>query len=203
MILRAPEETSGCTDLLDRFSQALPAKNCSNRLGVNVIAPADTLRVGGHGALFIGAVAPRRAWHLIQGERSDREGDLRSVEKVGFFQELPHGDAHGERLESHVSQGEEALKERVAWYLDQGTVVAAATQVLFDMLSEDRAAIGSLAVRTDGIWMWPSDLSYYVREYNVRLPGRFVRHAESSGWSPALPSEERLTEIEGYFLMQP
>lgn len=38
----------------------------------------------------------------------------------------------GEGLKAHVSQREEALKERIAGYLDRGSVVAAAIQALFD-----------------------------------------------------------------------
>lgn len=122
------------------------------------------------------------------------------MEKLGFFQELPHGDDRGESLKACVSQGKGPLKERIAGYLARGSVVAAATRVLFDVLDEERTAIGSLSVLTDGMWMWPSDLAYCVREYNVRLPEGFVRNAESSGWSPVIPSEERLDEIEDYFL---
>ncbi|WP_157982388.1 hypothetical protein [Nocardiopsis sp. FIRDI 009] len=122
------------------------------------------------------------------------------VEKIGFFRELSHGDDRGESLKSHVSKGDETRKGKIAEYLDRGSVVAASTQVLFDVLDEKCPAICSLSVLTDGVWLWPSDLSYYVREYNVRLPDRFVRHAESTGWAPMIPSEEELDEIEEDFM---
>ncbi|WP_157982559.1 hypothetical protein [Nocardiopsis sp. FIRDI 009] len=122
------------------------------------------------------------------------------AEKVGFFRELSRGDGGGENLKSHASKGDESRKEQIAEYLDRGSVVAAATRVLFDVLDEECPAICSLSVLTDGVWLWPSDLSYYVRECNVRLPGRFVRHAEATGWVPMIPGEEELDEIEEDFM---
>ncbi|HEV3258231.1 MAG TPA: hypothetical protein VG013_15215 [Gemmataceae bacterium] len=37
-------------------------------------------------------------------------------------------------------------------------------------------------VLTDGIWVWPGALLYYVAIYHIQLPERFLRDAESHQW---------------------
>ncbi|NYH52039.1 hypothetical protein HNR06_001628 [Nocardiopsis arvandica] len=122
------------------------------------------------------------------------------MSRMGFFEELPHGDTDGGSLVVLAGQGDGISRDWIADYLDEGAVVAASTTVLVDVLAEDRSPICSLAVLTDGVWLWPSDLAHYVREYDVRLPAPFVRHAEDSGRVPARPSEEALDGIEKDFL---
>lgn len=47
---------------------------------------------------------------------------------------------------------------------------------------------------TDGTWVWPGALLYYVSAYHVRLPERFRSHAAASGWKidPASMNPEEL-----------
>jgi hypothetical protein len=35
---------------------------------------------------------------------------------------------------------------------------------------------------TDGVWLWPGALLYYVQEYHLDLPREFIHHAESHQW---------------------
>ena len=32
-------------------------------------------------------------------------------------------------------------------------------------------------LRTDGVYAWGTDLAYYIKKYNLRLPDDFVKHA--------------------------
>ena len=47
---------------------------------------------------------------------------------------------------------------------------------------------------TDGTWVWPGALLYYVASYHVRLPERFRSHAAASNWriDPASLNPEEL-----------
>ncbi|WP_231493981.1 hypothetical protein [Nocardiopsis sp. CNT312] len=118
------------------------------------------------------------------------------MKSMGFFQEPPHADRRGESLRECVWLGDESMKERIAHYLDRGSVVVAATRILHDILDEGRSPICSLHILTDGVWLWPSGLPFYVRRYNVRVPHDFISHAESSGWDPKVLAEEELDEID-------
>jgi hypothetical protein len=35
---------------------------------------------------------------------------------------------------------------------------------------------------TDGVWLWPAGLIYFVEKYNVRLPQEFIDHAARNHW---------------------
>ncbi len=38
------------------------------------------------------------------------------------------------------------------------------------------------SLRTDGVWLWPSVLAYYVAKYHVRLDPEFINHARANNW---------------------
>ncbi len=50
------------------------------------------------------------------------------------------------------------------------------TRVVCDVLDESKGVIGSLEILTDGEWIWPSDLSYYLQNYHIKLDERFIDH---------------------------
>ncbi len=35
---------------------------------------------------------------------------------------------------------------------------------------------------TDGVWLWPAGLIYFIEKYNVRVPQEFIEHAASNRW---------------------
>jgi hypothetical protein len=50
---------------------------------------------------------------------------------------------------------------------------------------------------TDGEWIWPTDLIYYVEEYHAELPAEFVARMASFGWScPQLSHNEQCRVAE-------
>jgi hypothetical protein len=42
--------------------------------------------------------------------------------------------------------------------------------------------VGGATPMTDGTWLWPAGLIYFIEKYNVRVPQEFVEHAAASGW---------------------
>ncbi|MEV0328310.1 hypothetical protein AB0H63_17970 [Micromonospora echinospora] len=121
------------------------------------------------------------------------------VETVGFFRELPHGDPQGPSLREALGGGEDAFRDQIANYLVAGAVLATTTESVFDVLKGEEVSAGRLAIKTDGQWVWPADLSYYVREYNVKLPVEFVDRIRSLNWSAPDLSRDELIEIESRF----
>jgi hypothetical protein len=55
---------------------------------------------------------------------------------------------------------------------------------------------GGKSLKTDGVWVWPSDLSYYVEKYNLFLPPEFLQHVRSKDFCPPDESELNFNEIE-------
>ena len=59
------------------------------------------------------------------------------------------------------------------------------------VLDPSKAKVTPSHVMTDGIWVWPYDLAYYVEAYHILLPEEFVAHVRSVGWIPRpVPDEE-------------
>jgi len=57
-----------------------------------------------------------------------------------------------------------------------------------DLLCQQDARLSGLTIQpslmlTDGTWVWPGVLAYYVAMYHLRLPQRFLRFAEDHNWT--------------------
>src|SRR5215469_9059736 len=47
-----------------------------------------------------------------------------------------------------------------------------------------------VAYRTDGVWVWPTSVEYYLRHHNFGLEPDFRRHVEAQGYRvPEVPAE--------------
>jgi hypothetical protein len=101
---------------------------------------------------------------------------------VGFFNELSYGKGSGESLNECRSKFSEENIEEVLLYLKAGIPFAVAPGLSRDYLSSSHEIIGSLSLLTDGIFLWPSDLAYYVEKYQVSIPPSFYLHMKNNGW---------------------
>jgi hypothetical protein len=106
----------------------------------------------------------------------------KSLRGVGFFRELPYGDQNGDSLENAVAKASLENIDRIISYLKSGVAGAVAPGISRDFLSPRHEIIGSLALRTDGEFLWPSDLAHYVEKYRVGLPVAFLKHMEINDW---------------------
>lgn len=103
--------------------------------------------------------------------------------KIGFFQELDHGDTNAPSLEESRASTPDVDEDRILTYLEKGHLFRSSTDVAEDWLAEDPdVVIGPPHILTDGKYAWPADLPYYVRNYHVRLPKHFLIHIQSNGY---------------------
>lgn len=108
-------------------------------------------------------------WREDPGERADEAPGIRDV--MGFAWE------------------ERELK-RVVEYLRSGVVAIASPGIVKSLLDETKV-IGTPSWRTDGVWLWPDTLAYYVEVLGVRLPPALLRRIRDNGYSvPAVGDEE-------------
>lgn len=114
------------------------------------------------------------------------------LKQVGFFRELQHGDPEGLSLKECTSDGP-CTNESLLNYLNSGKLFIASPGIVKDALSDGGKVIGSASLLTDGVWVWPQDLVYYKRTYDVSLPVEFSAHMEKNGWE--VP-EVNLAELE-------
>ncbi len=118
------------------------------------------------------------------------------LKRVGFYRELRHGDSKGETIHNQLDDDLGDNKELVIKYLSGGNILAA-SGVVGDFFNPT-IKVGGLRILTDGVWVWPSDLSYYLQNYSTKLPQDFLLHVESNNWEIPLLSEEEIIALIPY-----
>ncbi|MEU6914235.1 hypothetical protein [Streptomyces olindensis] len=119
---------------------------------------------------------------------------------LGEFRELEHGRTDGPSLRDCVRSEGESHEADLVRYLRAGSVPAATTARVHDVLSPGNELIGGLHLLTDGEWFWYSDLAHYVERYHVPLDARFVDHARTRGWTPPQLTDAELVRLADAFL---
>lgn len=104
------------------------------------------------------------------------------LKQVGFYRELDYGNEQVESIYEVITASPNANEDKIICYLESGEVFLVSPSVTRDVLLRDKRFIGCLKILTDGIWTWPSDLAYYVKEYHVALNKDFISHMSNNGW---------------------
>lgn len=76
-------------------------------------------------------------------------------------------------------------QDRVLDYLDHAPVVVSERGYDVDLLAATPAPAVPVAFHTDGVWIWPAAVNFYLQEYGVAPEPDFVQHIRSAGF--ALP----------------
>ena len=118
------------------------------------------------------------------------------MQYCGFFRELAHGRPNGGSLAELVQSEPGPDDKAIVEYLNSGKCVIASPGVEIDVLAEDGTLSGTYHIMTDGSWVWPQDLAYYVENYHVMLPEEFLREMRSNDWVSPLLSKARILDIE-------
>lgn len=105
------------------------------------------------------------------------------LKRLGFFSSQTEQETDS-FLRSHCGGTPDSIDDMVVHYLTTATRVFAVPGIVIDYLSPKREVIGSPDVYTDGEWAWTSDISYYVRNYHLRLPANFITRMKSYNWPP-------------------
>jgi hypothetical protein len=127
-------------------------------------------------------------------ERETSTPARRPLHAVGFFREFEDASGDEPSIADFVGGMQPDIKDRVIGYLRGGAVLLAYFNISDDVLDDARPPIGPLEIRSDGEWVWPSDLPYYVDRYGVGLPPEFLDHLAARGWQP--PTEGELDSAE-------
>ena len=115
---------------------------------------------------------------------------------IGYWQLGPAGDV-ADQEEWPAANGfvdeqwDEAERDRVASYLDQGLI--SWVQAGLSPCRFCGAANGS-AERTDGAYLWPEGFAHYLRDHGVRPPVSVIRHIISR--QHAAPAERGPAMVE-------
>ena len=117
--------------------------------------------------------------------------------RVGFFWELDHGVELPFAVSLETARRPEPIPEEpgLIRYLESGQLYERAATSTRDWFDDDGLDIGPPHLLTDGLYVWPADLAYYVRTYHVHLPRAFVVHAQRNHWTPPAVDVASLPEL--------
>lgn len=110
---------------------------------------------------------------ILLGSLADsgqKTSGLKMLRQLCHFRELPYGVCGS--LHDAMRGKEYPEREKVVSYLDAGVVCAMAPGLVCNVISGE--VIGPLVMKTDGVWIWGSDLSVYVAKYNIAPPADFL-----------------------------
>ncbi|WP_320065634.1 hypothetical protein [Micromonospora sp. RTGN7] len=89
----------------------------------------------------------------------------------------------------HPKVADATAREALLAYLDGGHELVWTNATLDDVVDPGRGQVVPLNFRTDGTWIWPGVVTYYLREHHLRPDDRLVEHIEKA--------EFRLAPLDG------
>lgn len=118
------------------------------------------------------------------------------LKRQGFYKEMPHGKSDDPSIFDFIQKEENADEEQMINYLKQGIIFVACGGVTNDIINPANGIVGIPDMLTDGIWLWPGDLSYYLKRYHVVLGTEFIKHMQENKWTISDSSKIDLDDIE-------
>lgn len=107
---------------------------------------------------------------------ADREATPLRIARV--FDEVDEAGARFRPGRERLSGDELA---RTAAFLDAGSAVLATTAQAVDVVEPERGAVVPQTYRTDGRWLWPESVAYYLRAYGLAPQPELLDHIRSHG----------------------
>ncbi|WP_425388723.1 hypothetical protein [Amycolatopsis jejuensis] len=74
-------------------------------------------------------------------------------------------------------------RERVLAYLDDAPVILASRSNDTDAFDPSRTDVVPLNFRTDGRWVWPGAVAYYLRVHEIAPDPELVAHIRAAGFA--------------------
>lgn len=105
------------------------------------------------------------------------------VKTVGYYKEMPHGGKSEDSIYDFIKKEDSAHIDNICKYLESGIEFIVSPGMAEDVIDPSKGYAGTLSTYTDGHWFWPGDLSYYVRNYRVKLPDDFIATMEYNDWT--------------------
>lgn len=115
--------------------------------------------------------------------------------RVGYFRELLHDDSEAPSIHDAVRIEPHPEADRILAYLQSGIGLSGAGRYVLDVLDPKPRGIAPLSQKTDGVWLWMSDLAYYVAKYHVALPDEFLAHMKQNDWKVPVPSPSERSRL--------
>lgn len=116
-----------------------------------------------------------------------------SMKKLSVFQEGWVRTSPQERAPLKTDRLSPEDAELIGKYLADCKVIMRASSVIRDVFSTRENKI-PLKVRTDGKYVWPETVTYYVTHYSVVPDREFIDYVKARNFDVRVPSETEITE---------
>ena len=110
--------------------------------------------------------------------------------RQGYFREMPHGDENDPSIVSFINKADKDEIENICAYLESGVPLVTCCGVSTDVIKPENGIAGTPTMYTDGKWVWPGDLSYYVRNYLLAFDPAFIADMRMKGWQVDLQESD-------------
>lgn len=90
---------------------------------------------------------------------------------------------------------DESDRQRVGGYLAAAQVLLLAAGSEDDELDPERRNIAAIGLATDGVFVWPLSLAYYVEEYGVGVAAELMAHMRQREFVPTEVSSSELVRL--------
>ncbi|MFG2263993.1 hypothetical protein [Streptomyces sp. NPDC048720] len=116
------------------------------------------------------------------------------IKRAGFYREIG-GQAttpdDAPSLRDAVQDSGPWDEDRVLAYLESALEIYTTMGAERDVLTGEEWIVGSGSLMTDGTWLWPVDLTHYVRRHHAALPQEFLDHIRTNNYTvPVVPDEQ-------------
>lgn len=126
-----------------------------------------------------------------------------ALRRAGLFRELRHGMSTGPSLVEGRGVLDLELRSLASSYLRGGSVLATTGTMVGDWFEPSQTAVAPLQLRTNGTWVWPGDLAFYVDKYGVALPPEFLAQMASESWRSPPLSQAQLLAVQDLWIRDP
>ena len=100
---------------------------------------------------------------------------------VGFFFELTESDQKS-KLHSLRCEAASANEPKIISYLKSGIDAGVSMVIERDVLAHPPKVLGEAILKSDGQWIWPVSLAYFVETYHIKLPNDFILSMTENDW---------------------
>ena len=127
---------------------------------------------------------------LYENVVKTRGDDIMNITSVGYFREMVDGSRCDPPIKDYIDKGNDSIIDKVCAYLDSGIPIIVSPGTVSDVIDETKGSAGSPSILTDGKWAWSGVLSYYVRNYNLKLNDEFLETMVLNEWKIPISENE-------------
>ena len=120
--------------------------------------------------------------------------------RQGYYKEMPYAEETDPSVLDFIGMAVPEEIENICAYLNSGVVLITCCGTSTDVIKPENGIAGTPSVLTDGKWVWPGDLEYYVRSYRLALAPEFISDMRDNNWTVDLKESDldyASIEIEG------